>query len=92
MTAAPAPRRAKPRRGGFAIGFVVGLLAGLVVALGVALYVSKVPVPFVNKVPQRTPEQDAAEAERNKGWDPNAGLTGKPAGRPPAPAASPATA
>jgi cell division protein FtsN len=72
-------------RGGFAVGFVVGLLVGLAIALGVALYVSKVPVPFVNKVPQRTAEQDAAEAERNKGWDPNAGLTGKPAARPPAP-------
>ena len=37
-----------------------------------ALYVTKVPVPFINKVPQRTAEQDAAEAERNKNWDPNA--------------------
>jgi cell division protein FtsN len=78
-------------RGGFAVGFVVGLLIGLAIALGVALYVSKVPVPFVNKVPQRTAEQDAAEAERNKGWDPNAGLTGKPATRPPAPAPAPAS-
>jgi cell division protein FtsN len=50
-------------------------------------------VPFVNKVPQRSAEQDAAEAERNKGWDPNAGLSGRPAPRPPAPAApTPATA
>jgi cell division protein FtsN len=89
MTAARGSGRLPPRRGGFAVGFVVGLLAGLAVALGVALYVSKVPVPFVNKVPQRTAEQDAAEAERNKGWDPNAGLTGKPATRPPAPAAAP---
>jgi cell division protein FtsN len=46
------------------------------------LYVTKVPVPFVNKVPQRTAEQDAAEAERNKHWDPNAGLGGKPASAP----------
>jgi cell division protein FtsN len=70
------------QRGGFAIGLVVGLLVGLALALGVALYVTKVPVPFVNKVPQRTAEQDAAEAERNKNWDPNAPLYGKNPARP----------
>jgi len=67
------------QRGGFALGLIVGLLLGLALALGVALYVTKVPVPFVNKVPQRTPEQDAAEAERNKHWDPNAPLANRPA-------------
>ena len=46
-------------------------------ALAVALYVTKVPVPFVNKVPQRTADQDALETERNKDWDPNAPLMGK---------------
>jgi cell division protein FtsN len=65
------------QRGGFAVGLVIGLLLGLVLALGVALYVTKVPVPFVNKVPQRTAEQDAAETEKNKNWDPNAPLYGK---------------
>lgn len=64
----------KFERGGFALGLVVGLLAGLALALGVALYITKAPVPFMNKVPQRTAEQDAAEAERNKTWDPNAPL------------------
>lgn len=71
------------QRGGFAVGLVVGLLAGLALALGVALYIAKVPVPFVDKVPQRTPEQDQAEAERNKGWNPNAPLG--PASAPPVP-------
>lgn len=65
------------QRGGFVIGLIFGLLLGLALALAVALYVTKTPVPFVNKVPQRTPEQDAAEIERNKNWDPNAPLTGK---------------
>jgi len=69
--------RAAGQRGGFAVGLIIGLLLGLVLALGVALYVTKVPVPFVNKVPQRTAEQDAAEAEKNKNWDPNAPLYGK---------------
>jgi cell division protein FtsN len=80
------------QRGGFAIGLVVGLLVGLALALGVALYITKAPVPFINKVPQRTAEQDNAEAERNKNWDPNAPLAGKPGAKPAAPAASAATA
>jgi cell division protein FtsN len=65
------------QRGGFVVGLIVGLLVGLALALGVALYVTKVPVPFMNKVPQRTAEQDAAEAEKNKNWDPNSPLYGK---------------
>jgi cell division protein FtsN len=79
------------QRGGFAIGLIVGLLLGLTLALGVALYVTKVPVPFINKVPQRTPDQDAAETERNKNWDPNAPLANKPAGKA-APASAPTAA
>lgn len=71
----------KFQRGGFVLGLVVGLLVGLALALAVALYVTKVPVPFVDKVPQRTSEQDAAEAERNRRWDPNGPLAGKPAVR-----------
>ena len=75
----------KNQRGGFALGFVAGLLVGLAVALGVALYVTKTPVPLMNKSQQRSPEQDAAEAERNKTWDPNAALAGKQPVRPVAP-------
>jgi cell division protein FtsN len=70
------------QRGGFLMGLVAGLLIGLAVALGVALYITKAPIPFVNKVPQRTPEQDTAETERNRSWDPNAPLGGKAAQRP----------
>jgi cell division protein FtsN len=90
----------RPQRGGFALGLVVGLLVGLVLALGVALYITKTPVPFIDKVPQRTAEQDKAEAARNRNWDPNAALGGATAQRaasaaqqagaltPPAPGAS----
>ncbi|MBP6764487.1 MAG: SPOR domain-containing protein [Rubrivivax sp.] len=70
------------QRGGFVMGLVVGLLIGLAVALGVALYITKAPIPFINKVPQRTADQDTAEAERNRNWDPNAPLGGKPVARP----------
>ena len=48
------------QRGGFVLGMVVGLLIGLAVALGVALYITKAPIPFINKVPQRTAEQAAS--------------------------------
>jgi cell division protein FtsN len=72
------------QRGGFLLGFAVGLLIALAAALGVALYVTKAPNPFVNKVPARSPTQDAAEAERNRNWDPNSAL----AGRNPAPGTS----
>ena len=83
------------QHGGFAVGLIVGLLIGLTLALGVALYVTKVPVPFVNKVPQRTAVQDAAEIEKNKNWNPNGPLSakpppGKPAGAPTPPLAGPA--
>lgn len=71
-------RTGQMQRGGFVMGMVVGLLIGLALALGVALYVTKVPVPFVNKVSQRTAEQDAAEIEKNRNWDPNGPLHGKP--------------
>lgn len=64
------------QKGGFGLGLVVGLLLGLAIALGVALYVTKVPIPFVDKTPQRNAELDAAEAAANKNWDPNAGLNG----------------
>jgi cell division protein FtsN len=85
-------RFAKAQRGGFAVGLIVGLLIGLALALGVALYVTKVPVPFVNKVPQRTAGQDAAEAEKNKHWDPNSPLYGKNPAKPASGAASGVTA
>jgi cell division protein FtsN len=81
-------KRPARQRGGFVMGLIVGLLLGLALALAVALYVTKAPVPFVNKVQQRTPEQDAAETERNKNWDPNAPLASKPAAPRPVPSAS----
>lgn len=78
MTASK-PAGQKQQKGGFVLGLIVGLLVGLAVALGVALYITKAPNPFLNKVPQRTAEQDAQEAERNRNWDPNAPLAGKAA-------------
>lgn len=82
----------KQQRGGTILGFIIGMVVGLGVALAVAVYVTKVPVPFLNKGQSRSPEQDAAEAKKNKDWDPNAPLYGKnpakPAATAPAAAAS----
>ncbi len=74
---------------GFLLGLVVGLLVGLSLALGVAIYVNKVPIPFVNKVPQRTADQDAAEVEKNRNWDPNSALRSKAAMPPGSEASAP---
>ena len=78
---------ANKQRGSTAIGVILGVLIGLGVALGVAVYVMKVPTPFNSKSTSRTPAQDAAEAKKNKDWDPNAALSNKPVVKPPDPAA-----
>lgn len=67
----------KVQHGGTFLGIVFGLVFGLGIALAVAVYVTKVPVPFINKGQSRTGEQDAAEAKKNKDWDPNAMIQGK---------------
>jgi len=67
----------KKQRGGTLLGLVIGGLVGLGIALTVAVYVTKVPVPFMNKSPSHTPDSDAAEARKNKDWNPNAPLAGK---------------
>ena len=54
----------KQQRGGTVVGFILGVIVGLGGALAVAVYVTKVPVPFLNKNGTRAPDQDAAEAKR----------------------------
>jgi cell division protein FtsN len=74
------------QRGGTFLGFIIGVVFGLAAALGVAVYVTKVPIPFVNKGQSRSADQDAAESKKNKDWDPNAPLYGKNPAKPNAPA------
>lgn len=76
----------KQQQGGTIIGFILGLVVGLGAALGVAVYVTKVPVPFLNKGATRGVDQDAAETQKNKNWDPNSLLQGKNPARPNPPA------
>jgi cell division protein FtsN len=76
------------QRGSVIVGIVIGVVLGLAAALAVAVYVTKVPVPFLNRGQSRTAEQDAAETRKNRDWDPNAPLYGKNPAKPlpPAPA------
>lgn len=82
----------KQQRGGTILGLIIGIVIGLGVALAVAVYVTKVPVPFLNKGPSRSHDQDAAEERRNKDWDPNAPLYGKNPARAAVPAVPAASA
>lgn len=72
----------RTQRGGTLFGLIAGLLFGLVVAVLVAFYITKAPVPFVNRGP-RTPA--AAPADPATAPDPNRSLYGRdaPAGTPP---------
>ena len=76
---APSPSLSR-QLGGTLLGLILGIVIGLGIALGVALYMAKVPVPFIHKASSRSTEQDAAEAERNRDWDPNTPLHSRSAG------------
>jgi cell division protein FtsN len=82
----------RTQRGGTLLGFIVGLLVGLAGALSVAIYVTRVPVPFMDRGLSRNPAEDAQEAERNKGWNPNAALGSKDAAASPPPPVVPPSA
>lgn len=64
--------------GGTVIGLIVGLVIGLAIALGVALYITKAPLPFMNRFQERP--SSAASGAAN--WNPNQGLSGATAAPP----------
>jgi len=80
--------RAWLQRGGTLLGLVAGLLLGLGIALAVAIYVTKAPVPLMDRGVQRPSSSPAIESERLRNWNPNANLSTQPA----APAAPDAAA
>ena len=67
----------KSQHGGTLLGFITGLVVGLGLSLAVAIYVTKVPTPFSNKNQPRSSEQDSAENQKNKDWNPNSVLQPK---------------
>ncbi len=76
----------RKQSGNVFVGIIIGVVIGLAAALAVAVYVTKVPIPFLNKGPSRSAEQDAAESRKNQNWDPNAPLYGKNPAKPLPPA------
>jgi len=85
--------------GGTLLGFAAGLLLGLALALAVALYVTRSATPLEERNTQRPAGSAALEAEQNRNWNPNAGLSTRPAAaaalpgpEAAAPAAAPAAA
>ena len=80
-------KRTNHQRGGTLLGVIIGGLLGLGAALAVAVYVTKVPIPFLNRSQPHSAENDAAETKKNKDWNPNAALAGKNVVRPSAEAA-----
>ena len=81
----------KQQSGRTILGFIMGVVVGLAAALAVAVYVTKVPVPFLYKGQSRSADQDVAETQKNKDWNPNAPLYGKNPVKP-APPSAPAPA
>ena len=77
------------QKGGTLLGLIIGALVGLGAALAVAVYITKVPVPFMNKGQSRSPDHDAAEARKNRDWNPNAPMYGKNPAKPSAVASAP---
>jgi cell division protein FtsN len=77
------------QKGGTLLGLIIGALVGLGAALAVAVYITKVPVPFMNKGQSRSPDHDAAEARKNRNWNPNAPMYGKNPAKPSAAASGP---
>lgn len=69
-------RSRQRQRGNAVIGFVAGLVTGLLVAVGVALYMTKAPVPFMNKVHRAT--ENVKPGPDGKLPDPNTALYSKP--------------
>lgn len=75
-------------QGGTLLGFLVGLIAGLSIAVVVAMFVTRAPVPFVDKGNRNT-ERPLEPKSLSEAPDPNASLhSGTRPGASAAPAAS----
>ena len=66
----PIPGLARPSRGGTFAGLLAGILIGLGTALSVAIFVTKAPVPFLNKA-TRAPERALDPKTPEAAPDPN---------------------
>ncbi len=74
------PRRRPARRfsaGGTLLGFMAGLIVGLTIAVVVAIFVTRAPVPFMNKA-KRTADRLEAPRAGAAAPDPNVPLYSRP--------------
>lgn len=75
----------RAQRGNALWGFAAGLVLGLLIAVIIALYLTKAPIPFINKVPKVT--ANITPGSDGKLPDPNKPLYGAPPNPPPPPPA-----
>jgi cell division protein FtsN len=76
--------RARVVQGGSTgVGLMIGLIIGLLVAVLVAIFVTKAPVPFVNKAPKQPDSKVAETKVQSEPIDPNKALQGKSAAKTP---------
>ncbi|AHV92828.1 putative cell division repeat protein [Bordetella holmesii ATCC 51541] len=69
-------RKSSSQGGSTLYGVLAGLLIGLILAAGVAFYVTKAPVPFVDRATRQTSGTERAVDPRDAP-DPNQGLYGR---------------
>jgi cell division protein FtsN len=55
----------RPARGGTVLGIFIGLVLGLVIATVIAVYMTKAPVPFINKSGTPSPKASAPTQDRS---------------------------
>ena len=67
---------ARTMRGGTVIGFMIGLLSGMTIAVVVAVFITRSPVPFVNKA-GRAPDRPVEALTPADAPDPNKPLYSK---------------
>ncbi len=75
-------QKARRQGGGTLLGIIIGLVLGLAIAAGVTLYITKAPVPFVQKV--KPPTENVNPGADGRLPDPNKPLSAQPPGPPPA--------
>ena len=64
------------QRGGTILGLLIGLAIGVSIAVAIAFWFGK-QSPVVNKMQPKGSLSEVEETNKNKTWDPNAGLFGK---------------